>query len=488
MQNLSRRTFLKSATALGALSLGLGRRSAWSQPGGSNEAIRIAVIGLGRKGSNHLQNVLTTPGVRLAALCDVDPVVLARAREALPSSASGVFLTTDARQVLERKDVDALLIATTDHWHALLTVWACQAGKDVYVEKPLSQTVREGRRMVEAARKYGRIVQHGTQARSDIANPEVVAYLREGNLGAIQFVHAVFLKPRDDIGHPLPWYPDWLDYDLYCGPAPVRPLVRRELHYDWHWFWDTGNGDATNIGVHVFDLARWMAGHSEQPRRILSLGGRFAIGDSAETPNTLLTVFDYADIPVFHEIRGLPASPGDETMDHVRGLRSGVMVQCEHGYFAGRNGGWVYDNAGKRIRGFPGDGGAGHLSNFLGAVRSRREGELAASIQTGYTSTTPCILSTLSQRVGRPAMPDSIRAELASFPYAAGRLDSIEKHLGRHGVDLRSNPLTLGRWLEVSPLDGTIEAVGGGDDGDAALVHHLFDGISRPGYELPDLT
>ena len=150
MQNLSRRTFLKSATALGALSLGLGSRSAWSQPSGSNEAIRIAVIGLGRKGSNHLQNVLTTPGVRLAALCDVDPVVLARAQEALPSTASGVFLTTDARQVLERKDVDALLIATADHWHALLTIWACQAGKDVYVEKPLSQTVREGRRMVEA--------------------------------------------------------------------------------------------------------------------------------------------------------------------------------------------------------------------------------------------------------------------------------------------------------------------------------------------------
>jgi hypothetical protein len=210
------------------------------------------------------------------------------------------------------------------------------------------------------------------------------------------------------------------------------------------------------------------------------------IDDSAQTPNTQLNIFDYEGIPVFQEIRGLPTAPGREAMDHVRGLRAGVLVQCEGGYYTGRNGGWVYDNRGKRIRGFPGDGGDGHLANFIAAMHSRRSGDLAASLQSGYTSSSPVILSTIAYRVGRPASPAAIRAELEAFPAALERFASIEKHLGGYGVDLESDPMTLGRWLEIEPADGTIRSVSGGDPADEARAHHLFRGVHRPGYDLPE--
>jgi len=486
MDKLTRRRFLKSAALLSAGAVAAGRTPAWSQPVGSNDAVRLAVIGLGRKGTNHHEHVRQLPGVRLAALCDVDPVVLAREVAIAGTEPGSVFATTDPRRVLERDDVDAVIIATPDHWHALLTIWACQAGKDVYIEKPLSQTVWEGRQMVKAARAHGRVVQHGTQARSDQSNHEALEYIRAGSLGEIKWIHALFYKERRDIGRRLPWYPEWLDYDLFCGPAPLEPLVRRDLHYDWHWFWNTGNGDATNIGVHVFDLARLMGGHDKAPRRLVSLGGRFVIDDSAETPNSILSVFDYGNIPVIHEIRGLPKGPGIDAMDHQAGLRSGVVVHCEDGYFAGRKGGWVFDNQGKRIKGFPGDGGQNHLANFVAAVRSRRTDQLAASIETGHASSAPVILSTISYRIGRPASPDEIRSALGGIDPALEVFSSFEKHLETHGVDLESERLTLGRWLQTDDALDRISEVSGENEYDLERARYLFRGIHRPGFALPD--
>lgn len=453
---------------------------------GSNDDVRLAVIGLGIKGTGHYEHVRKLSGVRLAALCDVDPVVLAREAAIADSEPGSVYATTDPRRVLERDDVDAVIIATPDHWHALLTIWACQAGKDVYIEKPLSQTVWEGRQMVEAARTHGRVVQHGTQARSDQGILEALEYIRGGNLGEVKWIHALFYKERKDIGTRLPWYPDWLDYDLYCGPAPMEPLVRKELHYDWHWFWDTGNGDATNLGVHAVDIARLMGGHDEAPRRQLSLGGRYVIDDSAETPNSILSVFDYGHIPIIQELRGLTKGTGLDVMDHKAGTRRGVVVHCEDGYFAGRFGGWVYDNQGKRIKGFPGDGGENHLANFIAAVRSRRTDQLTASIETGHASSAPVILSTISYRIGRPASPGEIRSALAEFDPALEAFSSFETHLEAHGVDLESDRLTLGRWVRTDDaLDGITE-VSGGNEYDLARARHLFRGVNRPGFTMPD--
>jgi predicted dehydrogenase len=355
------------------------------------------------KGSDHLEKLRKLSGVRISAVCDVDPRVLASQVQMLKKDNLEVFATSDARRLFERSDVDAVIVASPNHWHALHTVWACEAGKDVYVEKPVSHSVWEGAQMARAAKRHGRVVQAGTQMRSDVAMPEIIQYLREGHLGRMLWVHSLCYKSRDGIGRRQPWYPDWLDYDMYCGPAPVVPLVRENLHYDWHWYWDTGNGDLANIGIHEFDVGRWLAGHDGAPRRILSLGGRFAFDDAGETPNTQVTVFDYAGAPVILENRVLSAKPGVNYMDHRHGVRQGVIVQCENGYFAGRYGGAFYDRAGRKLKSITGDGGANHLANFFAAVRSRRSDKLAAPLETGRVSTSTCLYGNISYRLGAPA-------------------------------------------------------------------------------------
>ncbi|MBL9216185.1 MAG: Gfo/Idh/MocA family oxidoreductase [Opitutaceae bacterium] len=484
MNPIDRRRFLQStALALGATLVARGAAPARARPVGANDAIRVGVIGVGRKGVQLVANARQVPGVRLAAVCDVDPHVLGRQVAALRQEQVEVFATTDARLLLERDDVDAVIIASPNHWHALQTVWACEAGKDVYVEKPVSHSVWEGVQMARAAARHGRVVQAGTQMRSDVAMPQVIQYLREGHLGRIQWVHSLCYKSREGIGRRRPWYPDWLDYDLFCGPAPLVPLVRDELHYDWHWYWDTGNGDLANIGIHEFDVGRWVAGHEGAPRRILSLGGRFAFDDAGETPNTQLTVFDYGDVPVLLENRVLSAKPGVKYMDHVQGVRQGVYVQCEGGFFAGRYGGGLYDREGKRIKTIPGDGGAGHLANFFAAVRSRRTTELAAPLETGRVSTSTCLYGNISYRLGRGATLAEARAELAALPPAAAALDGLARHLEAHGVDLARPSLTLGPWLEPDAGLGGVTAIAGATLDDARF---LLRGAPRPPYVLPE--
>jgi len=488
MKALNRRKFLKtSALALGAGLISRAALPASAQPVGANGAIRLGIIGLGRKGGRgHIEMILKTPGVRLAAICDVDPRVLAERKETLSHENVAVFATTDARKLLERADVDAVVIASPNHWHALQTVWACEAGKDVYVEKPISHNPWEGMQMVRAAARYGRVVQTGTQMRSDIAMPQVIEYLRSGEIGKILWVHSLCYKFREGIGRKLPWYPDWLDYDMYCGPAPVVPLVRDELHYDWHWQWDTGNGDLSNLGIHEFDVGRWVAGHAGGPRRVLSLGGRFAFNDSGETPNTQLTVFDYPGLPVILENRVLPAKPGVRYTDHVQGVRQGIFVQCEGGSFAGRYGGAIYDKDGKKIKSFQGDGGEDHMANFVSAVRSRQTATLKAPLETGRVSTSPCHFGNISYRLGRSATLAQAHAAIESVPASGALLDSVAKHLAVHGVPVEEPVFTVGPWLEPAADLAGVAAVEGADDEALALAHHLVKETPRPPYVLSE--
>ncbi|HEY5550949.1 MAG TPA: Gfo/Idh/MocA family oxidoreductase [Opitutaceae bacterium] len=487
MKTLDRRKFLKtSALALGA---GLISRTAppvHAQPIGSNDAIRLGLIGVGRKGRGHIETILKTPGVRLVAICDVDPRELAKHRENLSREKVSVFTTTDARVLLERADVDAVLISSPNHWHALQTVWACQAGKDVYVEKPISHNPWEGVQMVRAAARYNRVAQTGTQMRSDIAMPQVIEYLRSGEIGKMQWVHSLCYKFREGIGRRLPWYPDWLDYDMFCGPAPVVPLVRDELHYDWHWQWDTGNGDLSNLGIHEFDVGRWVAGHAGGPRRILSLGGRFAFQDTGETPNTQLTVFDYPGLPVILENRVLPAKPGVRYTDHVHGVRQGIYVQCEGGYFAGRYGGAIYDKDGKKIKSFQGDGGENHIANFISAVRSRQTASLAAPLETGRVSTSPCHFGNISYRLGRSATLAEAHRALESVPASDPLLDGMAKHLAVHGVPVNDPVFTVGPWLEIDPGLAEVASIEGADKDTLALARHYVQSTPRPPYVLTE--
>ncbi len=489
MKKITRRSFLFNSTVVagvGVAAAGL-RTSAWAAPVGANGAVRLGIIGCGAKALAHMKQLVKRTDARIVALCDVDPQQIKKAQAELKTGATGVFTSTDARAVLARADVDAVLIVTPNHWHALLTVWACQAGKDVYVEKPMSHTVWEGRKMVEAAAKYGRVVQVGTQYRSESGLTEGIKFLHEGGLGKLKYVHAPYYGKRDPIARKAPWYPDWLSYDVFCGPTPVLPLERDKLHYDWHWSWATGNGDLGNNGVHILDVARRIVKADGPPKRVLGVGGRFVYEDPAETPNAQIAVYDYAAAPVIFEARGLPAKPGVSYMDQAAGLRVGVVAYCEGGYLAGLVGCAAHDPSGKIIKKFPGDGGVvAHMTNFLDAVRSRRTQDLAASPEIGHASASMCHFGNISLRVGTAATPTAVAEALAAMPAAAGIAKSMTEHLGVHGVDLAKRPLTLGPWMEIEANGDGIAKLAGAGEGALERARYFLHETQRPPYVIPE--
>src|SRR5947207_2371939 len=347
MKAISRRSFLQTSVA-GAAAWSLSPRS-WSQVVGANEHIRVAVVGINGRGASHIDEFSKIKGARVVALCDVDRDVLHRRAEKL----EGVEKYSDVRKLLENKDIDAISTATPNHWHSLITIWACQAGKDVYVEKPVSHNVFEGRQCVEAARKYNRIVQAGTQGRSNGAQREAFAWIKEGHLGKIKIARGLCYKRRPSIGKvdaPQP-IPSQIDYDLWCGPALKLPLTRKKLHYDWHWVWNTGCGDIGNQGIHEMDKSRWALGKMELPPKIFSIGGRLGYVDDGETANTQMAVFDYGDVLLIFEVRGLPSKSGSSGMDKYRGESVGQVIECEGGYVSGVT---AYDNNDKSIQKFGG--------------------------------------------------------------------------------------------------------------------------------------
>ncbi len=489
---LTRRTFLHRSTLAAGVTAAAAagfRPSVQAQPAGANNALRLGLIGLGRKGVPHLKNLLKMDGVRIAALCDVDPELLEKGAALIPADRPAPFKTTDARALLDRADVDAVMIVTSNHWHALLTVWACQAGKDVYVEKPMSRTVWEGRKMVEAARKYDRIVQVGTHYRSETGLAEAIQFLHGGGLGKVHHIRAVVYNLRPSIGRRHAWYPTGLDYDRFCGPTPVRPLERNQLHYDWHWSWDTGNGELGNNGVHVLDIALRIARHAGSPRRILSFGGRYGIDDVAETPNTHVAVYDYPSIPLIFEHRALPAKPGVSFMDAQAGLRGvGVVAQCEGGYLSGLVGATAFDPSGKVIKKFAGDGGAGHVPNWLAAVRSRRSADLAAPVETGHLSAAVCHYGNISYRVGTPSATARIDDALGAFPAAGAIHRELQAHLGVHGLDLAKNPFRLGPWLHLDATGDGIAKLDTPDEPALDRARWLLRETQRPPYAIPEVV
>ncbi len=299
-------------------------------------------------------------------------------------------------------------VATPNHWHALITIWACQAGKDVYVEKPCSHNVHEGRIAVEAARHYKRIVQHGTQSRSSHDWALAAAAIQSGKLGKLIVSRAFCYKPRGSIGvKPNTDPPEQVDFDLWLGPAPKQPYHANLVHYNWHWFWDFGNGDIGNQGVHQMDIARWLIpaassnGHSASatfPKTVLSLGGRFGYRDQGETANTQITVMDYGDTQLIFEVRGLNTGP-------FKGQKVGNIAHLDEGMIAE---GKFYPN-GKtspvplaslvkvEVERGPGHG---HFENFIAAVRSRKVDDLNADILEGHYSAALCHLANISYRLG----------------------------------------------------------------------------------------
>ena len=450
MKTLNRRSFLQTS-ALATAAIALPAR-AWSRVIGANEDIRIAVVGFGGRGKEHIEGFSKLSGVRLVALCDADQNILDAEAKRLRDKGKSIETYTDVRRLLENPNIDAISTATPNHWHSLISIWACQHGKDVYVEKPVSHNVWEGRKLVEAARKYKCIVQTGTQSRSSTGLHEAIQYLREGRLGKIRLARGLCYKRRASIGKATgeQAIPAGVDYDLWCGPAPKVPLHRTKLHYDWHWVWDTGCGDLGNQGIHQMDIARWALGVKELSPRVFSLGGRLGYDDDGETPNTQIVVHDYKPAPLIFEVRGLPASSGTEKMGNYRGTSIGVVIDCEHGFLTipSYSGAIAFDKAGNQLKKFEGSG--DHYENFIKAVRSRKVSDLNADILEGHLSSALCHTGNISYRLGREATTREIYEKIEANDEAIEALGRFEEHLGVNGVDLIKTKAKLGPLLKMN--------------------------------------
>ena len=468
-QPLTRRTFLKAST-IAAAGIALSARS-WGEVVGANGDIRVAVVGLNGRGKNHLKSLAEIKGVRIAALCDVDAAVLAKAAQLFP----GVRTYSDLRELLASPEIDAITIATPNHWHSLMGIWACQAGKDVYIEKPISHNVWEGRQLVAAAQQHGRVVQAGTQIRSGEGLVEAVAWVRSGQLGKITAARGFCYKNRASIGKTSgpQTVPASINYDLWSGPAPLKAPHRNSakngpVHYDWHWIWAYGNGDVGNQGIHQMDVARWFLGETGLPRHTLSVGGRLGYEDDGETPNTQVVVHDYATAPLIFEVRGLPAKSGltvstaglsgaeaagaaASTMDKYRGISIGNVIDCEGGYVV--TGSYfsaeAYDRDGKLVKEFKGED--RHMANFIDVIRSRKMSDLRGPIGEGHVSSALCHLGNISHLLGRAASPGELSEKTKGNAALAEAYGRMTEHLALNGVDLAKSPATLGAALAFDP-------------------------------------
>jgi predicted dehydrogenase len=411
MRPIDRRRFFHDSAALAAglslASAAVPEAQAEDGPDGAkagpNDVIRLAVIGANGtrgRGREHVSQWVNQKDVRITTICDVDKNVVGPSMKiAAKAYGSEPPFVQDLRKVFDDKNIDAVSIATPNHWHALAAIWAIQAGKDVYVEKPVSHNVSEGRRIVETARKYGKVVQTGTQCRSNPGMQSAIEFLRSGKLGTIYMAKGLCYKQRLSIGHkengPVP---EGLDYDLWTGPAEKKPFNANRLHYNWHWMWNTGNGDLGNQGIHQMDLARWGLGKTEFPKAVTASGGRFGYKDDGETPNTLIVAFDFDDSMLEFEVRGLPTN--DEGKAKVGVLfygTEGVLAMTSYTDWQT----WLGPKAEEKGPSGSGGGDQFHFSNFVKAVKARNPKLLNADIEEGHVSSSYCHLGNIAYRLGR---------------------------------------------------------------------------------------
>ena len=399
---MNRRTFLTASAAVATASRPIL---------GANDRINMAVVGVRSRGRSHMNAYATLPGSRVAAVCDIDQTVAERAvpfaeniQGAKPKS------YPDLRLLLEDKEIDAISVATCNHWHALATIWACQAGKDVYCEKPSSHNIFEGRKQVEAARKYKRIVQVGTQSRSMPHKIRAIELLHSGVIGKLYMAKGLCYKRRLSIGHEeATAVPPGVDFDKWLGPAEMRPFYKNRFHYNWHWFWDTGNGDIGNQGIHEMDIARWGLGKTVHPLSVDSTGGKYAYQDDQQTANTQLARFDYGDAEIVFEVRGLPTG-SESGLEQVQGPNyigniffgsGGYLIVDDNDFqiFLGdkREPGESMKHPGKSDEPDTKE----HMANFQKAMRSRAVSDQRADIMEGHMSASMVHMANTSYRLDR---------------------------------------------------------------------------------------
>lgn len=443
---------------------------------GANDEIRVAIIGCGNRGGSHIAGFGPQKGVRIAAVCDPDRLRLKAAADSIEKKFKyRPDEVVDVRKLMERKDIDAFGVATMQYWHSLPVIWACETGRDVYVEKPLAHFIWEGRQMVNAARKYNRLVQVGTQARSRDTDRQAYEFIRSGQLGKIKHIVCCANKPRKSIGkrtEPLP-IPDYVDYELWCGPARKEPIYRDKLQYDCSFIWNTGDGESCNQGVHELDMARWVLGETGLPKRMMSIGGRFVFNDVGEVPNTQICYYDYS-VPVIYEVHNLLASKDAKDAPNYRGVKTDTLVQCEGGHVL-MHAGAVFDNDGKQIKKFT--GGERHFENFIAAMRSGKREDLHADVLVGHTSTNICHAGNVSYRLGRKAGAAEMRAQIGDLPLFQETLDRYLAHLKAH--DIEPGESLLGPWLEWDEANERFK--------DNAKANELVRGFYRKPFDVPEV-
>jgi predicted dehydrogenase len=390
MQNqMDRRRFLGAAASAGVTLAASGRVL------GANEKVVVGVMGMGGRGTSLAGTFQQQSNVDVAYVCDPDSSRAEKAAAAVvKAGGQNVKPVADFRRILEDRDVDVLVVATCNHWHAPAAILGCSAGKHVYVEKPCSHNAREGELMVAAARKYDRRVQMGNQRRSWPKVIEAIELVRNGEIGKVYYAQSWYTNNRGSIGRGKATAPpSELNYDLWQGPAPRKAFRDNYLHYNWHWFWHWGNGELGNNGIHMIDLCRWGLG-VDYPVHVTSAGGRFRFQDDQETPDTNMVTFTFADgKSITWEGLSCNRMPGWHGAD--------TMFHGEKGSLAINGGGYtIYDAAGKEVRKSSGPGGdAGHIGNFLAAVRG--EAKLNSEIEDGHKSTLLCHLGNIAYRTGR---------------------------------------------------------------------------------------
>jgi predicted dehydrogenase len=458
----TRRSFLKSSLAAAASVTLAGTKSS-GKVLGANDTIRIAVAGLNGRGSSHVDEWLRMKGVEITYLIDPDTRTYdKRLKQIDGKGGKKPKLVKDVREALDDKELDAISIATPNHWHALMTIWGCQAGKDVYVEKPCSHNIHEGRIAVEAAQKYNRIVQHGTQSRSG-GFAQVVEVVKSGQLGKLLVSRGLCYKggageggltTRGSIGFAKPSDPPAvLDFNLWLGPAPQQAYHANLVPYRWHWFWDFGNGDIGNQGVHEMDKARWAIPGATLPRSVLSLGGRLGYTDQGQTPSSQIALFDYGDTQLIFEVRGLKSkSYQGEHIGNILHLEGGTIVGTKF-YPKGSDKAAPLPKVETTAKRRPG---GGHFGNFIEAVRSRKTGDLNAPILEGHLSAALCHLANMSYRLGEEVPFNPQTKAFGDNKEAYETLARMEEYLKENKVNLEATKYRLGRKLTIDAGSETI--------------------------------
>jgi len=473
---MNRRHFLSASALAGTWCLLSPRARAL----GANDDLRVGVIGFNGRGQNHIDSLLKAKGARLVALCDADSAVLDKTAAELAKKGTVVAKYGDYRKLCESKEIDAVVIATPNHTHTLIAVTAAANGKHVYVEKPVSHNVWEGRKLAEAQAKYKVIIHHGFQRRSETCWEEALEWLKEGQVGKMTLARGFCYKPRPSIGKiGAPAKPPaTVDYDLWSGPRELLPVKRTKFHYDWHWQFPYGNGDLGNQGPHQLDVCRWALGDPALPKAVLSVGGRVGYEDDGDWANTQLVWLDYDPVPVLFEVRGLPKKGVDykSGSDAFKGESIGNVIECEGGWLAGGHsaGCEVLDKDGKVVKEFK--GGKSHMQAWIDSVHSGKQRSIH-SAESGHLSAALAHIGNISWRTGADAPMDKIRSAFADPAKEA--IDRLAKHLEANGIDPAKTPLKLGAALAVDAKAERFTGPG------AEAANALLKGDYRKGFELP---